>query len=77
MPVVIKGKKYYQTREALDKAGISRATWYRWRAANIVNDAKQKDRRGWRLFTESEVQELTDFAQQVKSEPVQTEIDFD
>ncbi len=77
MPVVIKGKKYYQTREALEKAGISRATWYRWRAANIVTDAKQKDRRGWRLFTEKEVEKLADFAQQVKSVPSQSELDLD
>ena len=77
MPVVIKGQKYYQTREALQEAGISRATWYRWRSANIVNDAKQKDRRGWRLFTESEVRKLADFAQQVKAVPTQSELDFD
>lgn len=76
MSVVIKGKKYYRTREALQMAGISRATWYRWRAANIVSDVQQKDRRGWRLFTEREVKKLREFAQQVKATPSQSELDL-
>ena len=77
MPVIIKGKKYYQTSEALNKAGISRATWYRWRAADLVKDTSQKDRRGWRLFTEQEVEKLREFAQQIKTVPVQSELDLE
>lgn len=76
MPVVIKGKTYYRTHEALAAAGISRATWYRWKAARLVRDAKQKDRRGWRLFTQEEVERLREFAQQVKVAPTQSELDL-
>lgn len=76
MPLVIKGKTYYRTHEALALAGISRATWYRWKAARLVKDAKQKDRRGWRLFTLEEVERLREFAQQVKTVPSQSELDL-
>lgn len=76
MPLVIKDKTYYRTHEALALAGISRATWYRWKAARLVKDAKQKDRRGWRLFTLEEVEQLREFAQQVKTVPSQSELDL-
>ena len=73
---MIKGKTYYRTHEALALAGVSRATWYRWKAARLVRDAKHKDRRGWRLFTQEEVDRLREFAQQIKTVPTQSELDL-
>ncbi len=55
MPVFIAGKTYYRTLEAAKKADISRATLLRWVEKGIVGDAACRDRRGWRLFRESEV----------------------
>ena len=55
MTTVITGKTYYRTAEACRIAGISKNTLFRWIREGIFPDVKQRDRRGWRLFTEEEV----------------------
>lgn len=65
MPVVIDGETYYRTAEACNLAGISKATLFRWLREDGQIDAKYRDRRGWRLFTEQEVEELRKHANQV------------
>jgi hypothetical protein len=55
MPVKIKGRIYYRTAEVYRLLGISRATLFRWLKGNVVEEAGQRDRRGWRLFTEKEI----------------------
>ena len=55
MPIVITGNTYFRTAEACQIAGISKNTLYRWIREGLFPDVKQRDRRGWRLFTEEEV----------------------
>ena len=58
MPIVITGKTYYRTAEACQMAGISKNTLFRWIREGLFTDVKQRDRRGWRLFTEEEIETL-------------------
>ena len=58
MPVKINGKVYYRTKEACKKIGISRATFHRWINEGIVTNPPTKDRNGWRLFTEKEINQI-------------------
>ncbi len=55
MPKQIKGRTFYMTAEACQKAGISKATLFRWISMGIITDTKTKDRNGWRLFSEEDV----------------------
>ncbi|HEY55610.1 MAG TPA: MerR family transcriptional regulator [Dehalococcoidia bacterium] len=58
MPVTIDGQTYYRTAEVCRIVGISRATLFRWLKEGIFKEAEHRDRRGWRLFTEDEVDKL-------------------
>lgn len=58
MPVTMNGETYYRTNEVYHMIGISRTTLYRWLKQGILNEAEHRDRRGWRLFTEEEVNEM-------------------
>lgn len=58
MPKQIKGQIYYRTAEACDKAGISKATLFRWIKEGILHDVGLKDRNGWRLFSEKDVTKI-------------------
>ena len=58
MPVTLKGRKYYRTAEVCHKVGISRTTLFRWLSEGIFSEPKNRDRRGWRLFTEEEVERM-------------------
>ncbi len=58
MPVIMNGGTYYRTNEVYHMIGISRTTLYRWLKQGILNEAKYRDRRGWRLFTEEEIAEM-------------------
>jgi predicted site-specific integrase-resolvase len=61
MPVKLSDKEYYRTHEAIEKIGISRSTFFRWIREKRVEDAKHKDHRGWRLFTEKEIKNIKKF----------------
>lgn len=58
MPVTINGQTYYRTAEVCQIAGISKNTLFRWVREGSFADAKNRDRRGWRLFTEGDVDRL-------------------
>ena len=58
MPVTISEQTYYRTAEVCLMVGIGKSTLFRWIKEGITEDAKRRDRRGWRLFTESEVNRL-------------------
>jgi predicted site-specific integrase-resolvase len=76
MAIKIEGKKYYTTSEACKKAGISRATFFRWLKNNIVQDVAHKDRRGWRLFTDEDIERIKAEANKIKVSPYQSELNF-
>jgi excisionase family DNA binding protein len=58
MPVKIKGQRYYRTSEAAEIAGISRSTLLRWIDDGVFSDKTLRDRRGWRLFSQADVDRL-------------------
>jgi predicted site-specific integrase-resolvase len=58
MPKVVDGQTYYRTMEVCRIMGVSRSTLFRWLKGGSGIDAKNRDRRGWRLFTEAEVEKL-------------------
>jgi predicted site-specific integrase-resolvase len=58
MSTEINGKIYYRTLEACKIAGISRATFFRWIGEGIIEDMASRDRRGWRLFTEEDIEKM-------------------
>jgi len=57
MPIEINGQIYYRTSEACKKTGISRATLLRWLKDGIL-EKPQRDRRGWRIFTEGDLDKI-------------------
>lgn len=67
MTVTVDGQVYYRTAEVCRIVGISRATLFRWLKEDIFKEAKHRDRRGWRLFTEDEVERLKAEANQVNN----------
>ncbi len=58
MAIRINNQIYYRTSEACQRAGISRATLFRWLKAGIVEDVVRRDRKGWRLFTEDDINRI-------------------
>ena len=57
MPVEIDGQTYYRTLEVCRKTGISRATLFRWMKQGIFLTVR-RDRKGWRLFTEDDLNKV-------------------
>jgi len=58
MPVRINGENYYRSAEACRIAGTSKNTFLRWVREGSFPDVQCQDRRGWRLFTESDLARL-------------------
>ena len=58
MTLVLQGIKYYRTAEVCKIAGISRTTLFRWLKNDLLSENIARDRRGWRLFTEADVELL-------------------
>ena len=67
MSIEINGKTYYRTAEKCAKAGISRATLFRWLKAGVLKKTF-RDRRGWRMFTESDLEVMRAEAETIKVE---------
>jgi len=65
MLIEIDGQKYYRTSEACAKAGVSRATLFRWLKAGILEEP-YRDRRGWRIFTEDDLSKIQAEARRIK-----------
>ena len=57
MPIEINEQTYYRTSEACLKTGISRATLFRWLKAGVLEQS-YRDRRGWRLFTDDDLNKI-------------------
>jgi DNA-binding transcriptional MerR regulator len=67
MSVEINGKTYYRTAEICAKAGISRATLFRWLKAGVLKKT-YRDRRGWRMFTENDLNTMRAESEMIKVE---------
>jgi DNA-binding transcriptional MerR regulator len=71
MPREIDGKRYYEAREVCRKAGISRPTLFRWLKQGILSKL-HRDRRGWRLFTEEDLNKIQAEAKKIEVEYTST-----
>lgn len=58
MPVTIDGQTFYRTAEVYRALGISKNTLYRWLQKESIGEAEHRDSRGWRLFTQDELDKL-------------------
>ena len=58
MTIIINGQTYYRTSEACQRAGISKATLFRWVKVGILEDIVRRDRKGWRLFTQDDINRI-------------------
>ena len=58
MPIELSDETFYRTSEACERAGISRATLFRWLSNGIIDDVHRRDRRGWRLFTKGDINRI-------------------
>ena len=67
MPLKINNLTYYRTSEACIKTGISRATLFRWLKAGLLAKS-YRDRRGWRLFTEDDLNRIQAEANRVETQ---------
>jgi len=59
VPFEIDGVTVHSIGEALQRANISRATYFRWVRQGRVSDAQYRDRNGRRVFTAEEVDRLS------------------
>ena len=69
MSIEIDGQTYYGTSESCKKTGISRATLFRWLKMGIL-EKHYKDRRGWRIFTEEDLNKIRAEAKRIEVEYV-------
>jgi DNA-binding transcriptional MerR regulator len=67
MLIEIDGQTYYGTSETCKKTGISRATLFRWLKLGIL-EKHYKDRRGWRIFTEEDLNKIRTEAKRIEVE---------
>jgi predicted site-specific integrase-resolvase len=58
MSVSINHKTYYMIAEACAMAGTNRNTLLRWIREGRFVDVSIRDRNGWRLFTEDDIERL-------------------
>ncbi|OGN88426.1 MAG: hypothetical protein A2Z74_05385 [Chloroflexi bacterium RBG_13_46_9] len=66
MSLVYNNRIYYRTSEICKAAGVSRTTLWRWIKAGVLVDSAKRDRRGWRLFSETDLKIIKDEAQRVR-----------
>ena len=69
MPIEFDGKMYFRTLEVCRETGISRATLFRWISQGILTKIL-RDRRGWRLFTETDLNILKAEVKRVEVEQI-------
>lgn len=65
MPIVLDGKEFFRIGEALERAGLSRSTYYRWVREGRISDTDYRDRNGRRVFTCEELQALCSVSQRL------------
>jgi DNA-binding transcriptional MerR regulator len=65
MPISLHGQTYYRTMEVCRIVGISKNTLFRWMKKGMFERQQYRDGRGWRLFTQSQVDALKTRTQQI------------
>lgn len=69
VPTTLDGWEVYRIGEALERAGLSRSTFFRWIREGRIEDTQFRDRNGRRVFTARELDELCAKAQRLVSAP--------
>jgi len=67
MPKEINGQRYYTATEVCREVVISRPTLFRWLKRGVLTRL-HKDRRGWRMFTEDDLEKIQLEAGRIKVE---------
>ena len=62
MPIAINGQIYFRTAEVCQLVGISKSTLFRCLRQGIFSEAERRDRKGWRLFTEEDIERIKEVA---------------
>jgi excisionase family DNA binding protein len=57
MPVGIDGNNYYWVLEVCREVNVSRSTLLRWLKRGVIREPI-KDRRGWRIFSEEDLNRI-------------------
>ena len=70
MSVRLNGETYYWTAEACRIAGTSKSTFLRWVKEGFFTDVKYIDRRGWRLFTNDDLDRLKTEVNKIQKSPI-------
>ena len=65
MPITLEGEMVYRIGEALELAGLSRSTYFRWVREGRIRDVEYRDRNRRRVFTQEELQRLCSEALQL------------
>ncbi len=65
MVIKVNGQTYFRTADVCRLVGISRTTLFRWLNEDMLSTTVSRDRRGWRLFTEDEVNTLKTEAERI------------
>jgi DNA-binding transcriptional MerR regulator len=69
MPREMNGKTYWSASEVCQEAAISRPTLYRWLKRGLLIKL-HRDRRGWRLFTEEDLNKIQAEARRIEVDHV-------
>jgi len=58
MPTIIDEIEYFRTAEVQRLVGISRNTLFNWLKEGVLGKYELRDRHGWRLFTQVDIEIL-------------------
>lgn len=58
MPMYMDGNTYFRSAEVSEMTGVSKSTIHRWIKEGIIPEARFRDRNGWLLFTEEDVERI-------------------
>ena len=61
-------EQLYSTREVAQRVGVSKETLLRWLRAHKIPEP-DRDRNGWRIFSEAEVNDLLRYKNRVTRSP--------
>lgn len=55
---MVNDNRYYTMHEVCSRLGVSKSTLFRWIKKDPDFDAQYRDRNGWRLYSEDEIERL-------------------
>lgn len=58
MPLQLDGNVYFRSMEVSEMTGVSKSTIHRWMREGIIPQARFRDRNGWVLFTEEDIDRI-------------------